>query len=66
MMKSRTKMQSNEEVKRLIHCGYCDECFNEYQTLEYIAEPNKFAKCCPKCGICDYENGANFKEIFIA
>ena len=46
----------------MIHCGFCNETFIEYQMLEYIAKPNEFAKCCPKCGICDYEKGANFTE----
>ena len=45
----------------MIYCGYCNNLFDEYQMLEYIAKPNHYAKCCPKCGICEYENGANFK-----
>ena len=50
----------------MIHCGYCDSVFKEYKQLEYIAEQGHYANCCPNCGICDYENGADFKVNIIA
>ena len=55
----------NKKTKTIIRCGFCNDEFDTCQKLEYIAEPGKFANCCPNCGICDYEKGADFKEIVI-
>ena len=51
----------HREMVQLIYCGFCGEWFKDYKRLEHLVNPNKIAKCCPVCGICDYEKGANFR-----
>jgi hypothetical protein len=45
----------------MIYCGFCENSFDKYDELPFVYKEG-FAKCCPKCGICDYEKGADFKE----
>ena len=46
----------------MIHCGWCNETFEKYSQLPFIATEG-FANCCPNCGTCDYERGAKFTEV---